>query len=291
MYPQVNIMDVAPYKAFSSYTTHPHADYNAHPEKYRMEPFRIFGNLYYIGDRKVCPHLIDTGDGLILIDTGYGPEAQFLMENIRMLGFRVEDVRIIIHTHGHYDHFGATNRIKAISGAKVYMSRVETQLLREKPERALLDHSYQPNSSIPWPDVALEDGDHIRLGNTDILCRLAPGHTYGTLSFFFDVSDGVKTYRVGYWGGVGMNQMHKAFCRELDLPEGKFRAMLDTIGKLWDEHVDITLGNHPPQNCTIEKREWMLAHPGENPFIDPACWQIQLSRLKENCEKAIALGY
>ena len=63
------------------------------------------------------------------------------------------------------------------------------------------------------------------------------------------------------------------------------------LKKLKQEQVEITLGNHPPQNCTLEKRQWMLDHPGENPFLDPACWQAQLAVLKENCEKAIALGY
>lgn len=291
MYPLTTIKPLAPYKPFSSYTTHPHAKYNANPEAYRLEPFRIFGNLYYVGDKAVCPQLVDTGDGLILFDTGYGPEAHLLMENIRTLGFRVEDIKIIIHTHGHYDHFGATEQIKAISGAKVYMGAVETRLLREMPERALVDHSYKPNGRIPWPDVEIEDGDHIRLGNTDITCVLAPGHTYGTLCFFFQATDGKTAYRVGYWGGVGHNCMHRACCREYNLPDGKFEAMLDTIEKLWTEPVDITLGNHPPQNATLQKRQWMLENPGKNPFIDPACWQAQLTALKENCEKAIALGY
>lgn len=265
--------------------------YDTHPELYRVDPFQIFGNLYYVGDQKVCPQLIDTGDGLILIDTGFGHEAAYLMENIRALGFRLEDIKIIIHSHGHYDHFGATNRIKAISGATVYMSRVDTQLLREKPERALMSHSYDPTAPIAWPDVEIDDGDHIRLGNTDILCRLAPGHTPGTLCFFFDVTDGEKTYRVGYWGGVGLNQMKKDFCYQHDMPQGAFGTMLETIQKLWDEPVDITLGNHPPQNATLEKRAWMLEHPGSNPFLDKACWQAQLLKLKENCEKAIEYGY
>ena len=288
MYPQ-HCMKPIGYVAPATQKTLP--SYNEHPEYYRLDPFRIFGNLYYVGDQKVCPQLIDTGDGLILIDTGYGPEAEFLMENIRSLGFRLEDIKIIIHSHGHFDHFGATNRIKAISGATVYMSRVDIQLLREKPERALMSHSFDPSAPIPWPDVEIDDGDHIRLGNTDVLCRLAPGHTPGTLCFFFHVTDGEKTCRVGYWGGVGLNQMKKDFCSKYDLPQGAFGTMLETIEKLWDEKVDITLGNHPPQNATVQKRQWMLQNPGSNPFIDPATWQIQLSALKENCEKAIALGY
>lgn len=267
------------------------SDYYAHPEKYRVAPFRIFGNLYYVGDEKVCPHLIDTGEGLILIDTGYGHELPYLLENIRTLGFRVEDVKIIIHTHGHYDHFGCTEAIKAISGAQVYMSRVDTRLLRQMPERGLVHLSCVPGAQIVWPDVELEDGDHIRLGNTDITCILSPGHTFGTMSFFFDVSDAEQTLRAGYLGGAGFLTMYKAYCSWYHLPQTKCAAMKQTIQKLWKEKVDITLGNHPVQNDTLGKRKYMIENPGTNPFINPQCWHIFLSALEEQRAKFEELGY
>ena len=267
------------------------ADYFAHPENYRVEPFQIFGNLYYVGDRDACPYLIDTGDGLILIDTGYGHETHFLIENIRTLGFRVEDIKIIIHSHGHYDHFGGTETIKNISGATVYMSRVDTQLLREMPERALTMHSRVPGATIPWPDVEVDDGDHIRLGNTDIHCVLSPGHTFGTLSFFFDVSDGEKVYRVGYWGGTGVLTMYKAYCSWYHLPQNKCEAMLETIAKLRKEHVDISIGNHWGQCAMGAKRKIMQENPDANPYIDETYWNQFLDATKENCEEMIRLGY
>jgi len=175
MYQETAITDICSFEDSIGKYAIGHTEYFAHPEKYRMEPFRIFGNLYYVGDQKVCPHLIDTGAGLILIDTGYGHELPYLLENIRTLGFRVEDVKIIIHTHGHYDHFGCSQAIKDISGARIYMSRVDTELLREMPERALMHHSCVSGAQIPWPDIELEDGDHVCLGNTDITCILSPG--------------------------------------------------------------------------------------------------------------------
>lgn len=266
-------------------------DYYAHPENYRVEPFQIFGNLYYVGDRDACPYLIDTGDGLILIDTGYGHEVEFLMENIEALGFRVEDIKIIIHSHGHYDHFGGTEVIKKRSGAKVYMSRVDTQLLREMPERALMLHSCVKGATIPWPDVEVEDGDHIRLGNTDIRCVLSPGHTFGTLSFFFPVTDGERTLQVGYWGGTGMLSMYKAYCAWYHLPQTKCQAMLETIDKLRRERVDITIGNHWGQCAMGRKRKQMREDPGVNPYIDPAYWEAFLDSVEENCREMIRLDY
>ena len=267
------------------------ADYFAHPENYRLAPFRIFGNLYYVGDQQACPYLIDTGEGLILIDTGYGHELPYLLENIRTLGFRVEDVKIIVHSHGHYDHFGGTEAIQSISGARVYMSRVDTQLLRQMPERGLVHLSCVPGAQIAWPDEELEDGDHIRLGNTDITCVLSPGHTFGTMSFFFDVTDGQQTLRVGYLGGAGFLTMYKAYCGWYRLPQTKCAAMKETIQKLWDEKVDITLGNHPPQNDTLGKRKFMTENPNSNPFINPDGWRIFLSALEAQRAKFEELGY
>ena len=268
-----------------------HGDYFAHPEKYRMEPFRIFGNLYYVGDKKACPYLIDTGDGLIMIDTGYGHELPFLLDNIRALGFRVEDVKVIIHSHGHYDHFGCTAAIKQISGAKVYMSRVDTDLIREMPERALVHHSCVPGAAMVWPDEVIDDGDHIRLGNTDIKCVLSPGHTFGTLSFFFDVYEGGQVLRAGYLGGAGFLTMYKLYCTWYHLPTNKGEVMGQTIRKLWDEPVDILLGNHPAQNNLVEKREWWLEHPEKNPFINPEAWHIFLGTLEQRRKEFEAAGY
>lgn len=267
------------------------SDYYAHPENYRLAPFRIFGNLYYVGDKKVCCHLIDTGAGLILFDTGYGHETDFLLENIRTLGFDPKDIRYIIHSHGHFDHFCGSNAIRAISGATVCMSAVDTQLLREMPERALMHWSPVPEAPICWPDRELADGEHIVLGNTDITCVLTPGHTFGTMTFFFHVTDGEKTYRAGYFGGVGFLTVYKLYCRQYGMPETKCACMAESIRKVWDEQVDILLGNHPAQNCTIEKRQWMLDNPGKNPFINPDAWHIFLTALEKRRKEFEELGY
>lgn len=291
MYQETAMADIRSFEdAIGNYTI-ANAQYFAHPEQFRLAPFRIFGNLYYVGDQKACPHLIDTGDGLILIDTGYGHELPYLLENIRTLGFRVEDVKIIIHSHGHYDHFGGSAAIQAISGAKIYMSRVDTELIQQMPAQALVHHSPVPGATIPWPDVLLEDGDHVRLGNTDITCILSPGHTFGTMSFFFDVTDGEQTLRAGYLGGAGFLTMYKAYCSWYHLPQTKCEAMKHTIQKLWQQRVDITLGNHPAQNNTLGKRKYMLKHPGANPFVNPRGWHQFLTDLEEKRAEFEALGY
>jgi len=76
-------------------------DFYLHPANYFLEPFQIFGNLYYIGDKKVCSHLIDTGDGLIVFDTGFRNAMHMQLESIRRLGFDPKDIKYIIHSHEH----------------------------------------------------------------------------------------------------------------------------------------------------------------------------------------------
>lgn len=261
------------------------------PGSFQIEPFQIFGNLWYVGDKKVCMHLIDTGDGLILFDTGYRNAFPYLLESIRKAGFNPSDVRYVIHSHGHFDHFGGSIDLRHMYHPTVFMSRVDTELLRQKPERALVELGPMRYDEICWPDIEIEDGQEIKLGNTTILCKLAPGHTWGTMAFFFNVSDGKNTKRVGYWGGTGFLTIYKEYCRDMEMDENKSGAMLDTIHMLRKEVVDITIGNHPSQNCTIEKREWMLSHPGSNPFVNPETWSIFLNAVEEKCLYFIHKGF
>lgn len=266
-------------------------DFYDHPDAYQVEPFRIFGNLYYVGDGKVTSHLVDTGEGLILFDTGYGHTTHMLLDSIRKLGFDPMDIRIIIHSHGHFDHFGSGNELRAMTGAKVYMSAVDTQLTRENPDRALIAWGPRPEDPVCWPDEEIEDGQHICLGNTDITCILSPGHTCGTMTFLFDAVENGKALRVGYFGGTGMLTIYKDHCRKFGMPLDRCEKMKHTIQKLMPLQVDIMLGNHPAQNRTLEKRRWMLEHPGENPFLDSEAWVQFLTALEARRQDFENKGY
>jgi len=252
------------------------------PLPYRMDPFQIFGNLYYVGNKKVCMHLIDTGEGLILFDTGYGNDFYLLLESIRALGFDPRDVKTVIHSHGHFDHFNGGKAMRELFGSKIYMSKVDTELIEERPERALCEYGPMKYTEVCWPDEKIEDGQVIRLGNTSVRCVLTPGHTFGTMTYFFDaVDENGKKLHVGYMGGCGFLTVYKKYCEIMGLPQNKLEKMGESIRRIYDEPVDITLGNHPSQNNTIEKREWMLSHPGENPFINPGTWHIFLDTLEK----------
>ena len=267
------------------------ADFYQNPAKYTIEPFRIFGNLYYVGDRKVCMHLVDTGEGLILFDSGSSHNYDGLIASIEKLGFALSDIKILIHSHGHFDHFGGGDRLRSRYGVKVYMSEVDTQLIRQMPERALMHLAPGKEDQICYPDITIHDGDIISLGNTQIHCVLSPGHTPGTMSFFFEATDGETVQKVGYFGGVGFLTLYKEFLAQYELDPDMLEIFRQTIASLKERQVDIFLGNHPYHNCTLEKRQYMLEHPGENPFINPDGWNIFLDELEARRVDFEKLGY
>ncbi len=245
-----------------------------------IEPFRIYGNLYYVGDAYVCIHLVDTGEGLVLIDSGYPCSIHLLTEAIYRLGFDPHDIRYILHTHGHYDHFGASGEYRRLYGCRLLMSRVDAELLREKPELALTSYSGLPYIYVPEFEGVLEDGGAFTLGNLIVRSVLVPGHTQGALCFFFDVWDKDKALRAALFGGVGAGTLHRSYLTEYGRPLTLQRDFLDSLEKVRPQRVDITLGNHPGNNDTLGKRA-RRQQEGGNPFIDPSEWDYFLSATRE----------
>lgn len=261
-----------------------------YPEKYRVLPFRIYGNLYYVGNADVCAHLIDSGDGLILIDTTYPSTAALLVQSIWELGFRPEDIRIILHTHGHFDHFGGTALMKALSGARTYLGAADAKMFRENPELALCaDCSGYAYTEPFTPDVEIRDGDCITLGNTSIKAVATPGHTDGVMSFFFEVTDKKKTLRAGLFGGAGVNTMTSDFMARYHNVQCR-KQFPESLEKVRNEKVDITLGNHASHNHTLEKYGKMRRRREEdNPFIDSGEWPDFIRCAGENfCRMILA---
>ena len=210
-----------------------------------IKPAKMFGNLYFIGVRAVCTHLIDTGDGLIIIDPGYYESLYLIINNIWELGFKPKDIKYIVITHAHYDHMDSVADLVAMTGAKTFIAKADLPLLTGE----IYHYPIRPFT----PDVLLEDGDIISLGNTNIQCMSTPGHTDGTMSYFFNVTDGEKSYRAGMFGGAGTNTLKKAFLEEHNLPFDYRQKMMDSLHKLKNEKVELFLGNHLPNNHTEEK--------------------------------------
>ena len=247
----------------------------------RVEPFRIFGNLYFAGTVPASCHLIDTGEGLILIDTGYPQSAYLVVESIWELGFKPADVRCIVHSHGHYDHMGATRSLVELSGAKTFLGEPDKDYVTwNNPLNWAFEQDYE-FTEVFQPDVLLHDGDVIKLGNTEIHCVSTPGHTPGTMSFFFDVEENGRRLRAGMHGGVGMNSLAKSYLQKMKLPLTLQQEFLKGLERVRQEHVDIFIGNHVGNNDTVGKGEAKKLHPDQNPFIDENAWPAFLDSCKE----------
>ena len=206
--------------------------------------------------------MIDTGEGLILIDPGYSNTLYLVVRSIYELGFKPKDIKYIINTHWHSDHTEATKAMVDLTGAKTLIGRYD----EEKTKKYFN------------PDILIKDGDVLALGNVTITFMETPGHTKGTISIFFETEDNGKTYRVGMFGGAGANTMAQGHfdydgCRE------EYR---NSLHRLKNEKVDVFIGNHVWNNDTAVKGE-VLLKTGENRFIDQNLWQEFL----EFCEKRL----
>ncbi|MBE6928938.1 MAG: MBL fold metallo-hydrolase [Ruminococcaceae bacterium] len=271
------------------YTPIPKTDYHHHfyayPHLHGFAPFRMVGNLYYVGDDNVGIHLIDTGDGLILIDSGYPENQAWLIQSIWQLGYNPSMIRYIVHTHGHFDHMGTTALLQQLSSnVKTVMSAIDAAAIRENPDLITADCHDFCHGCIFDIDVELSDGDHIRLGNTDLWVKPAPGHTMGTLAIFFTVQDGDRTLIAGMHGGMGYGTMYREYMEKYHIV-GAREAFAEGLVRLQDEHVDILLGNHTGQNQLMKKREQLLSGAETNPFIDPTEWKSMLIKAQANFEK------
>lgn len=209
-----------------------------------IKPFRIFGNLYFVGSRPASSHLIDTGEGRILIDSGYPQTLYLVLEVIREVGFQPKDLQYILHSHGHYDHIGGTRALAELTGAKTIIGAADADMCTGR-----LDLTWARELGYEFvetfePDILLSDQDVIRLGNPEIYCIASPGHTPGTMSFFFNVTNGQKIVRAEMHGGVGVKSLSGSFLERYQLSFDCRRQYLDSIERLKKEEVDLFLGNH-----------------------------------------------
>ena len=262
-----------------------HLVFYAEPSIEYIAPFKMADDLYYVGDRLVCVHLIRTDEGMILLDAGYFCARHLLMESIIRLGFDPADVRWIILTHAHADHYGAANEFRNLYGTKVAISAVDAASMREKPFRATGSFEDIPQN-MPVIDHELQDGEIFSFGGKQIRCVLTPGHTLGTMSFFFDVTDGGTTYLAGQYGGAGVNALKLPYVLHYQLPLDMAQRMVASLDRVKDEPVAVHLGNHPYNSRTLEKRERQLQEGG-NPFVDTLTWPAFVADIRKKSMKII----
>ena len=255
------------------------------PWKGFLEPFCLFGNLYFVGSIPASTHIIDTGEGLIMLDCGYQESLYMVLENMRRVGLDPMDLKYLVLTHVHIDHAGAAEALRRLTGCKIFLGERDREYVN-----GTLDLTYATEFHMRFinfePDVLLHDGDVISLGNTSIRCVATPGHTPGAMSFFFDVSDGKQTYRAGLHGGMGINTLSKKFLDKYNLPYSYREEFVASMKRLAEEDVDIFLGNHAEHNHTPERAE-EIKNGNALAFVHPEEWKPYALWCIENFENML----
>jgi metallo-beta-lactamase class B len=248
-------------------------------------PFRIAGNVYYVGTYDLACYLITTSKGNILINTGLSSSAAEIKKNVARLGFKFEDIKILLTTQAHYDHMGAMAQIKKLTGAKMMVDEKDAQVMRDggRTDYALggKESSYAP----VVPDRLLKDGDQIQLGNTSITMLHHPGHTKGSCSFILKTKDSKRDYSV-LIANMPSIVTEKKFSEIPAYPEIKndYARTFEAMKKL---SFDIWLSSHASQFNLHEKYK-----PGDtyNPqaFMDRKGYDKTLGELEAAYKKKIS---
>ena len=250
------------------------------PWMWDCEPFHIVDNLYYVGNKDVSIHLVDTGEGLLILDTSYPQATYQIFESIRAMGFDPKDIKWILHSHGHWDHFGGTRVLVEKYGCKTYFPEGDLPLLNEQKDLNWHEE-FNTNFEPPYdgwfqPDVLMKDGDVLEFGNTKVEIYNQRGHTMGCLAFRFILPGGLKA---GMLGGIGFNTLSSSYAKRKNLGTTWRDMFIHDLRKLYGLEVDIMLGNHPDQTKTFAKKDGMTET--ENPFIDAKAWDPYLGRLEK----------
>lgn len=251
------------------------------PWEVAVEPFPITDQIYYVGNAWVGAYLIDTGDGLILLDTTTAETSYLLLHSIYRLGYRPEQIKLILLSHAHVDHFGSAQFMKELSHAKIYLSK-EDEAFRHDPVASAVGRIPGINFREYDFDVDdyYDDSRRIALGTVEIQTMLTPGHTPGTTSFFIKAPDkSGKMLTAAMHGGVGVLTMSDEAFQQSGLSPELRKQFIRDCEQLKDCHVDICLPSHPAHAPLFEMRDkgWEQG----NPFVDEACWSWFLeSRVK-----------
>ncbi len=238
-----------------------------------IEPFQVAPHTWYVaGQTWVGCYLIDTGEGLILIDAAIPESMYMLVDSIYKIGFKPTDIKKILISHAHFDHMGAARAMKELTGARLYMSKEDAKFMEECPEETLvLDKDSHPQTFEV--DEFYSDDEPIVMGNVTIRTMLTPGHTIGCTSFFWEVKNPAngQVYIVGMHGGVGANTMNdNYYAKSKYLTPDLRQRFFDDAEKLKAIHVDIALPSHPNQ---IEIVDRAGQYTDENQiYLDDTVW-------------------
>lgn len=229
-----------------------------------VKPFRIIGNIYYVGTNNLACYLIATPGGHILIDTAMQESSPIVRANIEALGYKLKYVRIILSGHAHFDHVAGHADMKAATGAHVYASAADATTLESGGAKGFFPlGTYKPVKV----DRVIKDGEIVRLGSVALKAHLTPGHTEGNTTWTTTVEENGKKYDVVFVGSMSINDG----VRLVNNPTwaGVADAYAKSFQTLKSLRCDVFLGPHAPFFDMEAKVKRMNDDPKTNPFVDP----------------------
>ena len=230
-----------------------------------VKPFRIAGNLYYVGASDISSFLIVTPKGHILLDSGFVETVPQIQQNVAQLGFRLQDVKALINSHAHYDHAGGLALLKRLTGATLMASEADAKLLAVggKGDPNFGDRfAFEPVTA----DRILHDGDKVELGGVTMVAHLTPGHTKGNTTWTMTVTEARKRYNVVVAGSTSAPGY-----KLVDNPNypGIVADYQRTFEILKSLPCDVFLAPHGNFFDLTKKSKLLEQGAKQNPFIDP----------------------
>ena len=247
-----------------------------------VEPYRIAGNLYYVGASDITSYLIATPEGDILLDGGFVETAPMIEANLRKLGFKLADVKVLLSSHAHLDHAGGLAELKRATGAKFFASQREAPLLAGGGKGDFYFGDREPFPPIR-ADHTLRDGDTVTLGGTTLTAHLTPGHTMGNTTWTMKVKDGDRTYDVVFAGSTSIfsdvSLTKNAAYPEIAADYAKTFRVLKSLP------CDIFLSSHASLFDGLAKAKRLREGATENPFVDPQGYREYVARNERKFEE------
>ena len=250
------------------------------------EPFHIAGPIYYVGTRGLSVFLITTSDGDILLGGAAPGTAPLLEESISKLGFKPENIRILLLNHAHFDHAGTLADFKRLTGAKVEVMEGDVALLQSGGKT---DYLFAKDASFHFPPVAtdkvLKDGDGVSLGGVTLTAHSTPGHTRGCTTWVTTVAEGGRRYVVVFADGTGINPGTHF------VKNPSYAGIADdyrhTFSVLQSLHPDIFLSYHAGA-FDLAGKQARATTEGVQAWVDPQGYRNYVAAGKAKFEEALA---
>ncbi|PYQ50946.1 MAG: subclass B3 metallo-beta-lactamase [Acidobacteria bacterium] len=248
-----------------------------------VEPFRIIGNVFYVGASDIASYLIVSTQGHILIDGGFVETAPMIRANIEKVGCRLTDVKILLNTHAHFDHAGGLAALKQQSGATLMASERDAPLLERGGKN---DPQFGNKFLFPpvEPDRLLHDGDRVTLGGSTLTAVMTPGHTPGCTTWTMTVRDKGRDYHVVIVGSPTVpnykligNKMYPNIVND-------YRH---TFAKLKSLSCDVFLGAHGSYFNMQDKLARKARGDTRNLFIDPNGYRQFVAAAERDFQKEL----